>query len=277
MNSNPIGVFDSGVGGLTVLKQLIRFLPNESFIYLGDTARVPYGNKSSETIKRYAREATSFLLEKQVKLIVVACNTVSSIALDEVRNVAQSIDVVGMIDFSAVAAYRSSRNKKIGIIGTRATIQSKGYEKELTKIAQNNNLEIISTACPLFVPLVEELQIDSPATRLIAQEYLDTMKNFGVDTLIMGCTHYPALKKVISDILPDVNLIDTGEQSAIQVLRILAEKHLLSPNEINFSTVPKIEFYLTDFSHSFPQLAELLLGFPISNPKLIDLDNYSKS
>ena len=272
-NQKPIGVFDSGVGGLTVLKQLIRFLPNESFVYLGDTARVPYGNKSPETIKRYAREATHFLLEKQVKMIVVACNTVSSLAIQEVQETAGYIDVVGMIDFSAVAAYRSSRNKKIGIIGTRATISSKGYDEILQKIAQNNPLEIKSIPCPLFVPLVEELQIDTEATKLIANQYLAPFKEFQIDTLILGCTHYPALKKVISDILPDVNLIDTGEQSAIQVLRILAEKQLLNKSEIDFSLTPQIEFYLTDFSYSFPHLAELLLGFPIENPKLIEFGN----
>lgn len=273
LNQNPIGVFDSGVGGLTVLKQLVRILPNESFVYLGDTARVPYGNKSADTIKRYAREATQFLLEKQVKMIVVACNTVSSLAIKEVQETADGIDVVGMIDFSAVAAYRSSRNKKIGIIGTRATIASQGYDEHLRHIAQDNPLEIKSIACPLFVPLVEELQFDTEATKIIAQQYLAPLKDFGVDTLILGCTHYPALKKVINDILPDVNLIDTGEQSAIQVLRILAEKQLLNNSEIDFSTTPQIEFYLTDFSHSFTKLAELLLGFPIQNPQLIEFSN----
>lgn len=267
---NSIGVFDSGVGGLTVLKQLIRFLPNESFIYLGDTARVPYGNKSSDTIKRYSREATHFLLDKNVKMIVIACNTVSSLAIEEVKRVAGDIDVVGMIDFSAIAAYRASRNKKIGIIGTRATINSKGYEEHLKYISQNHPLEIKSAACPLFVPLVEELQIDSEATRIIAQDYLEPFKSFGADTLILGCTHYPALKKIINDLLPNVDLIDTGEQSAIQVLRILAERQLLNNSEIDFSITPQIEFYLTDFSYSFTQLAELLLGFPIQNPKLIE-------
>lgn len=273
-NSNsPIGAFDSGVGGLTVLKQLIRFLPNESFVYLGDTARVPYGNKSPETIKRYAREATHFMLEKNVKMIVIACNTVSSLAIKEVRKVAQDIDIIGMIDFSAIAAYRTSRNKKIGIIGTRATISSKGYEEQLSFISQSNPLEIKSAPCPLFVPLVEELQIDTEATKLIAKEYLEPFITFGADTLILGCTHYPALKKVINDILPDVDLIDTGEQSAIQALRILAEKQLLNNSAIDFSTAPQIEFYLTDFSYSFIQLAELLLGFPIQNPKLIEFSS----
>lgn len=273
LNQNPIGVFDSGVGGLTVLKQLVRILPNESFVYLGDTARVPYGNKSADTIKRYAGEAAQFLLQKKVKMIVVACNTVSSLALKEVRETAGEIDVVGMIDFSAIAAYRSSRKKKIGIIGTRATISSQGYEEHLKCIAQNNPLEIKSIPCPLFVPLVEELQFDTVATKMIANEYLAPFKEFEIDTLILGCTHYPALKKVISEILPDVTLIDTGEQSAIQVLRILAEKQLLNNSEIDFSTTPQIEFYLTDFSHSFTKLAEQLLGFAIQNPQLIEFSS----
>lgn len=273
MKNSPIGVFDSGVGGLTVLKQLIRFLPNENFVYLGDTARVPYGNKSPETVKSYSIEATKFLISKGVKLIVIACNTVSSIAMDSVKEIAGDIPVVGMIDFSAIAAYRTSKNKIIGIIGTRATIQSQGYDKNLLHIAGNDKLKICSKECPLFVPFVEELMLDTPAVKLIAEEYLTHLKEKKIDTLILGCTHYPALYKVISEILPNVNLIDTGEQSSIQVLRILAESRILNDEKIDFSAVPQIQFYLTDFSSNFKQIADYLLGFSIENPNLISISN----
>lgn len=271
--NSAIGVFDSGVGGLTVLKQLIRFLPNEHFLYLGDTARVPYGNKSAEIVKRYAEEATHFLLSKNVKMLVIACNTVSSIAIETVKEIAGDVPVVGMIDFSAIAAYRASRTKNIGIIGTRATIESKGYEKHLNHISSGGNLKLYSKSCPLFVPLVEEVLVDHPATKLIATEYLSEFANGKIDTLILGCTHYPALAKVINEILPNVHLIDTGEQSSIQVLRLLAEKHLLNNQPIDFSNTPKVDFYLTDLSPNFKKIAEFLLGFNIEKPQFISLEN----
>ena len=285
--NSPIGVFDSGVGGLTVLKQLIRFLPNEDFIYLGDTARVPYGNKSQTTIEKYASEATRFLLNKDVKLIVIACNTVSSIALDAVKQNSNGIPVVGMIEYSARTALRISKNKRIGVIGTRATIESKGYERQIRKLAKSKNLMLSSYACPLFVPLVEEGFINTPATRYIAEQYLEPLKDTGIDTLILGCTHYPMLTKIISEFLPNVNLIDTGVESSIQVLRLLAEKNLLreieepfqSPNfiennenmEILNLPDPNVDFYLTDISLNFKTIADLLLEFNIQNPIQVNI------
>ncbi|HRS01605.1 MAG TPA: glutamate racemase [Bacteroidota bacterium] len=281
--NSPIGVFDSGVGGLTVLKQLLRFLPNENFIYLGDTARVPYGNKSQSTIEKYAGEATRFLLNKSVKLIVIACNTVSSIAMGAVKQNSNGIPVVGMIEFSARTALRLSKNHKIGIIGTRATIESKGYEKQIRKLSRAKNLTLISQPCPLFVPLVEEGFINTPATHYIAEQYLAPFKDPSVDTLILGCTHYPMLSKVISEILPNVILIDTGVESSIQVLRILAEKNLLKELDettdvaeninINNFNDPNVEFYLTDISLNFKSIAELLLGYNIKEPIEIDISD----
>jgi len=281
--NSPIGVFDSGVGGLTVLKQLLRFLPNENFIYLGDTARVPYGNKSQSTIEKYAGEATRFLLNKSVKLIVIACNTVSSIAMGAVKQNSNGIPVVGMIEFSARTALRLSKNHKIGIIGTRATIESKGYEKQIRKLSRVKNLTLISQPCPLFVPLVEEGFINTPATHYIAEQYLAPFKDSSVDTLILGCTHYPMLSKVISEILPNVILIDTGVESSIQVLRILAEKNLLKELDettdiaeninINNFNDPNVEFYLTDISLNFKSIAELLLGYNIKEPIEIDISD----
>ncbi|HPD34359.1 MAG TPA: glutamate racemase, partial [Candidatus Kapabacteria bacterium] len=263
--------------------QLLRFLPNENFIYLGDTARVPYGNKSQSTIEKYAGEATRFLLNKSVKLIVIACNTVSSIAMGAVKQNSNGIPVVGMIEFSARTALRLSKNHKIGIIGTRATIESKGYEKQIRKLSRAKNLTLISQPCPLFVPLVEEGFINTPATHYIAEQYLAPFKDPSVDTLILGCTHYPMLSKVISEILPNVILIDTGVESSIQVLRILAEKNLLKELDettdvaeninINNFNDPNVEFYLTDISLNFKSIAELLLGYNIKEPIEIDISD----
>ena len=280
--NSAIGVFDSGVGGLTVLKQLLRFLPNENFIYLGDTARVPYGNKSQSTIEKYAAEATRFLLNKNVKLIVIACNTVSSIAMNAVKQHSNGIPVVGMIEFSARTAIRISKEHKIGVIGTRATIESKGYENQIKKLSKAKNSTILSRPCPLFVPLVEEGFINTPATKFVAEQYLTPFKESGIDTLILGCTHYPMLSKVINEILPNVNLIDTGVESSIQVLRMLAEKNLLKEMEDTPTHIekgekdfanndPNVEFYLTDISLNFKTIADLLLGYNIQEPMQVDI------
>ena len=280
--NSPIGVFDSGVGGLTVLKQLLRFLPNERFVYLGDTARVPYGNKSQSTIEKYAAEATRFLLNKNVKLIVIACNTVSSIAMNAVKHNSNGIPVVGMIEYSARTAIRISKEHKIGVIGTRATIESKGYENQIKKLSRAKNLTLLSRPCPLFVPLVEEGFINTPATRFVAEQYLAPFKESEIDTLILGCTHYPMLSKVISEILPNVNLIDTGVESSIQVLRMLAEKNMLKEMEEIPASIekgekeseyndPNVEFYLTDISLNFKTIADLLLGYNIQEPIQVDI------
>ena len=163
-NEYSIGVFDSGVGGLTVLKQLIRYMPCEKYIYLGDTARVPYGNKSTHTVSQYANDCINFLLEKKVKLIVIACNSVSAVALDKVKTVAGNIPVIGMIEYAAIAALRTTTNGNIGVIGTRATINSKAYENAIMKLAPNSNINVFSSACPLLVPLAEEGYLNHKAT-----------------------------------------------------------------------------------------------------------------
>lgn len=268
--SNKIGIFDSGVGGLSVLKQFLKYLPFESYIYLGDTARVPYGNKSSETIKRYARECTSFLLEKDVKLIVVACHTVSSVALDEVEKISD-VPVVGMIKPATKSALVSSRNKKIGVIGTRATITSGAYQNSLVRNTANSNVEVFSKPCPLFVPLVEEGFLNHPSTKLIAEEYLAEFRSIGIDTLILGCTHYPLLSKVISEVLPEVDLIDSGEQAAIYALRLLAEDKLLQEERDDIAPNPNVEFYLTDLTLNFPEIAKTFLGFEIEDTEIVKL------
>lgn len=267
-----IGVFDSGIGGLSVLKQLIRFLPNESYIYLGDTARVPYGNKSIDTVKYYARQCTEFLLKKNVKMIIVACNTVSAVALDEVIKISGEIPVTGMIEPASEAALRQTINGNIGIIGTRATIGSKAYELSINEKKDIEKIRTISQACPLFVPLVEEGMIRHPAGRMIAEEYLSPLKNNNTDTLVLGCTHYPLMSDLFREIMPGINLIDSGEHSAVNTLRTLAEMQMLRENSNDFSKKASIDFYVTDLPVLFNELAQKFLGFDIKQPRRITLD-----
>jgi glutamate racemase len=267
---SPIGVFDSGIGGLSVLKQFIRFLPSENYIYLGDTARVPYGNKSKRTVESYARECTEFLISKGVKIVIIACNTVSAVALDAVRSAAHNQDVIGMIEPAAGAALRASRSGKIGIIGTRATISSNAYRNRISAISNSNQIEVFSKACPMFVPMVEEGMLRHQATKLIAEEYLTELKNHNIDTLVLGCTHYPLLSHLINEVLSDVTLIDSGEHAAVYALRVLAEKGLLIEPDKEFIEKPKIDFYVTDLPANFYELAKNFLGFEIDEPKVIN-------
>ncbi len=288
---NPIGLFDSGIGGLSVLKQFIKFLPNENYVYLGDTARVPYGNKSVATVKRYASECTNFLLSKNVKLIVVACNTVSSVAIEEVSS-HSDVPVIGMIFPAAIASVRSTRNGKIGVIGTRATIESNAYTKAILSITKSASLEneitissfepnelkeknitVYNKACPLFVPLVEEGLMNHQATRLIAQEYLEPLKSQNIDTLVLGCTHYPLLAPLFSELMPDVNLIDSGEHSAVAAIRLLGEKNLLNPNSDALIKNPSVKFYVTDIPSTFNDIAKMFLNFNISEPEIVSFGN----
>jgi glutamate racemase len=198
MKNKPIGIFDSGVGGLTVVKQIFRRLPNEEIVYLGDTARVPYGTKSPETIKRFAVENADFLMKFKVKLIVVACNTVSSTSMDILRE-KFSIPIVGVIKPGAEKAVQITRNNKVGIIGTYTTVKSKAYEKEIRHFSRD--VETVSKACPLFVPLVEEGWLKEEITFSIVKKYLKPLMAKKIDTLILGCTHYPLLKSVISKVI----------------------------------------------------------------------------
>lgn len=268
---NPIGVFDSGIGGLSVLKQMMRFLPNENYIYLGDTARVPYGNKSTQRVSEYAAECTSFLLAKGVKMIVVACNTVSSVALDAVKSLCGDVLVVGMISPAAAAAVREFSSGRIGVIGTRATIASGAYEREIQQIAGKQKVSVVSKACPLFVPLVEEGFFLHEATRVIAHEYLDEYVRDGVDALVLGCTHYPLLHQLFTEMLPGVPLIDTGEHAAVTALRLLAKANLLNEGDGEFTGKPNADLYITDVPAAFHELAVRFLGFDVKQPTTISL------
>lgn len=263
-----IGIFDSGVGGLSVLKQFLKYLPNESYVYLGDTARVPYGNKSQDTIRQYAKQCTNFLLRQDVKIIVVACHTVSSVALDLVEELS-NVPVVGMIKPVVHSAIVLSPNKRIGVIGTRTTISSNSYQNALRSANDFPQMQIFSQACPLFVPLVEEGFVNHPATKLIAEGYLGKFRKLSLDTLILGCTHYPFLSKIIGEILPEIELIDPGEQAAIFALRLLAEKNLLSDDCQIISKQPKVKFFLTDYTLSFPEIAKNFLGYQTDPPEFV--------
>ncbi len=265
LKSKPIGVFDSGIGGLSVLKQFIRFLPFEKYVYLGDTARVPYGNKSPETVIRYALECADFLIKKDVKLIVAACNTASAVALEEVEK-AVDVPVIGMIYPAARAALRASRNGTVGIIGTRATINSGAYPAKIKELALDKEIATVSQACPLFVPIVEEGWTDKTAARLIAEEYLKPIIDRKADTLVLGCTHYPALDRLLTELLPGTALIDSGEHAAVSAIRLLAEKKELADEKVAFVEKPDVEFYVTDVPSTFFDIAKQFLGFPVDSP-----------
>ncbi|OGX11578.1 MAG: glutamate racemase [Omnitrophica WOR_2 bacterium GWB2_45_9] len=256
--SRAIGVFDSGVGGLTVVRELIRQLPGESIIYFGDTARVPYGIKSKETVIRFSIENILFLLKQEVKLICIACNTVSSIALPVIRGHFR-VPMVGVISPGAREAVYATKNKRVGVIGTKATIASGAYEREIK--ALDERIKIISCACPLFVPFVEEGWLHQRAVLEVAGVYLEPMKKAGVDTLILGCTHYPLLKSVIKKVMgPGVTLIDSAKQVATEVKQMLSAEGLLEANP-----KPARSFYVSDGPAWFSGLARRFLGHPVHN------------
>jgi glutamate racemase len=222
----PIGVFDSGLGGLTVVRALRAMLPDESLIYVGDTARVPYGPKSPETVRRFARQIADWLVAQQVKAIVIACNTATAHALDDLR-AHLNIPIIGVIEPGARAAVAPSSTGRIGVIGTAGTIASGAYERAIHAMAPSREVQV--QACPLFVPLVEEGWVDHPATRLIVREYLAPLQAASVETLVLGCTHYPLLAGAIaSEMGPNVRLIDSAEETARETQRLLQTEGLLA-------------------------------------------------
>jgi len=262
----PIGVFDSGIGGLTVVRQLLSTLPNENIIYFGDTARVPYGSKSNETVIEYSIQDAQFLMRKNVKAIVVACNTASSVALPALREKFQ-IPIIGMIEPGAKMSIESTRNNKIGVIGTRTTINSNAYSKAIKKL--NPQINVIEKACPLFVPLVEEGWLNHKATYEITEEYLKELNENDIDTLVLGCTHYPILSKVIQEVIgKDVKLIDSGIAAAILVKDELMKFNLIS----NSYALGNYDFYLSDFPVMFKEIAEMFLGRKIKEIFKVDLE-----
>lgn len=267
-NSNPIGIFDSGVGGLTVAKKLFQLLPNENVIYFGDTGRYPYGPRSKGIVKRFSFQNVNFLLRQRVKFIVVACNTASAFALEELRK-NYDIPLIGVVEPGATAAIKATRNGKIGVIGTVGTIDSKAYQKAIHR--QAPQLKVCSIPCPLFVSLAEEGYINKDATFLIALEYLKPLIKKEVDTLVLGCTHYPLLKKAISRIMGEkVKLIDSAEETAKKVQSLLKHQGLLR-NSVGKSFR---KFYVSDVPDKFVEVGERFLKGRITNVKRIDIDKY---
>lgn len=260
MSEQPIGIFDSGVGGLTVYKELRRLLPSENFIYLGDTARVPYGTKSEATVKRYALQDGDFLREQGVKALVIACNTASAFALADLQE-KMSVPVIGVIEPGVLAALKATRNRHIGIIGTEATINSRVYEKYL--LSKLHNVKLTAQATPLFVPLVEENITQREILFPIIDFYLQSFKRDEIDTVILACTHYPLLKVYLHEYFQGrVALVDSAEQTAINVRDVLGEKKLL-----NSAAEGKTTVYVTDTSLRVKNLIQLIMGdadFPIN-------------
>jgi glutamate racemase len=249
----PIGVFDSGLGGLTVAHAIMRQLPNESLVYFGDTARVPYGPKSPETVQRYSKEIAAYLIEQGVKAIVVACNTATAHALPMLVE-SLPVPVVGVVGPGARAAVRATRTGHIGVIGTEGTIRSGAYVRAIH--AEAPDATVTALPCPLFVPLVEEGWTDHDATRLIAREYLAPLLRDEMDTLVLGCTHYPLLKPMIAEIVgPRVRLIDSAEETAADTRRMLIEHDLVTSSEL-----ARYRFVASDDPQQFLSLGQRFFG-----------------
>ena len=262
----PIGVFDSGIGGLTVVKRLATTLPNESIIYFGDTARVPYGSKSNSTVIEYSIQNTKFLLQKNIKALVVACNTASSIAIPDLKKMFD-IPIIGMIEPGSRMALKKSQSKNIGVIGTRATVGNLAYSKEIKRL--NGSAQVVEKPCPLFVPLAEEGWIKHKATYEIAEEYLKELRENKIDTLVLGCTHYPILSEVIQEVIGlKVALIDSGVASSELIKAELEKFNLLSDSEKTGSQ----EYYVSDIPAKFKEVAELFLGRAIDHVHKVDLE-----
>ena len=267
MNDKPVGIFDSGIGGLSVVRQVSKLLPNEKLIYFGDTARVPYGSKSPRVVREFARQDAYFLSDKNVKAMIIACNTASAEALDLLQE-EFDLPIIGVIKPGASFAANVTKNGKIGVIGTYGTIASGAYKTELLSI--NPSLEVESAACPLLVPLVEEGWESKEVTKEIIGEYLSPLLDKNIDTLILGCTHYPILKPLIQEVVgDDVVLVDSAEAAAAELERILSGKNLSASNKESSS---EHEYYVSDFPFKFKETAERFLGKRLPEVELIPLD-----
>jgi len=267
-SSLPIGVFDSGIGGLTVVKEIFHNLPNEKIIYFGDTARVPYGNKSKETVIRYSKQIASFLVSQNVKAIVIACNTASALALEALQETVD-VPVIGVVEPGSKAAVKVTKNNRIGVIGTVGTVKSRLYDKYIREL--NRDAMIVGKACPLFVALVEEGMIDDPVTIEMIHRYLDEMiTKEDIDTLVLGCTHYPLLRKIIKrevdKLIPQgmqegIELVNPAYETSLALKELLAEKGLLNDTPIN---VTDHKYYVSDDVESFRHFAKDITGLEIA-------------
>jgi glutamate racemase len=260
--AGPIGVFDSGIGGLTVVAALQQLLPAEQIFYIGDTARVPYGGKSRRTIERYSVEIAGLLLAEQAKLIVVACNTASALAVPRLKQLF-NLPVQGVIDPGAAAAVRSTRNGRIGVIGTRATIGSRAYEQAIHELSPD--AKVFAEPCPLLVPLIEEGLFDDPITDQVLHRYLDPLLGEGIDTLVLGCTHYPLLREAFARVAGDgVTLVDSAQNCALAVQAILKAQSLAAPP----LQLGSLQVALTDATEGFLRVAEEALELEIGDVQL---------
>ena len=262
-----IGVFDSGLGGISVVRAIIDLLPHEHLVYFGDTARVPYGSKSEETVIRFAHQISSFLREKQVKMIVVACNTASAVALQSLQQ-SFNIPIVGGIEPGSEAAVRNSKHKRIGVIGTASTIRSGAYRTAIR--ALDPEMEVTDQSCPLLVPLVEEDWPHDGVVKQVLESYLDSFKIQKPDSLILGCTHYPYLKSIIQQVIgPSVRLVDSGEETATRVQKVLKEMGLLNHGN---GDPGRHKFYVSDFPQKFEETASRFLGRPLDKLFKVELE-----
>lgn len=270
IKSAPIGVFDSGVGGLTVAREIMRHLPNENIVYFGDTARVPYGSKSKDNIIRYSRQIINFLLTKDVKAIVIACNTASALALEVVREEFE-IPIIGVVEPGARAALAITETKKVGVIGTEATVRSAMYEKIIHDI--DPDVDVVAKACPLFVPLVEEGFKKHPVTEEIIDYYLKSMKESDIDALILGCTHYPLLRSKIREYVGEkITLVNPAYETAMDLKLVLEERGIENP-ESN-AEHGSYSFYVSDAADKFKQFANSILPYDIETTKQINIEEY---
>lgn len=271
LKNASVGVFDSGVGGLTVMREIMRQIPNESIIYFGDTARVPYGNKSKETVTRFSRQIVHFLKSHQVKTIVVACNTASAYALDELEKECD-IPIMGVVKPGAKAAVEATRNGKIGVIATEATIGSGIYSHYIKEL--KSSATIYGKACPLFVPLVEEGLWEDPVTEEIARRYLAELIDNDIDTLILGCTHYPLIRSTVRKVIGEqVTLVNPAYETAIELRRVLADNGLLR------EAAPKLgenqyQFYVSDMAEKFKVFANSIIKYGILSAKTVNIEDY---
>lgn len=267
----PIGIFDSGVGGLTVMREVMRQIPNEKIIYFGDTARVPYGSKSPETVTRYSEQIVRFLRTFQVKTIVVACNTASACALDALeRDI--DIPIIGVVKPGAKAAAEVTQNGRIGVIGTEATINSRIYSDYIQNI--NAKVTIYDKACPLFVPLVEEGLLDDPVTDEIARRYLAELIDIDIDTLILGCTHYPLIRSTLGRIVGDkVTLVNPAYETALELRHLLAEMNMLNEEPPGLGS-DRYRFFVSDKAEKFVRFANSIIKYGILSAKTVNIEEY---
>ena len=265
LNERPIGVFDSGIGGLTVVKSIMQQLPHEDIIYFGDIARLPYGTKSVATIRKFAAQTVQFLLQQNVKAIVIACNTISAVAKDEVKTLAGDIPVVDVISAGSRAVSKIGNN--VGIIATPATVNSLAYPESIKQL--NPAIEIAQVACTMFVPLIEEGFIVHPALELIAREYLEPLIKQDIDSLVLACTHYPIIKATIEKIMGHkVTIIDPATETCEELAQILSKRHSLNQQH----HLPEYKFFVTELSPNFNKIGEMFLNKRLNKPELVNLD-----